>query len=136
MKIQTRTNDIHFIGHAARDAEKRVTQNHKTLAEFSVAVGRDTKRDPQRDSKRDSSTVFYKCAVWEGSPDFDEALTIRKGDKVRIDGSVFTREYTDRDGNPRESLEARVEWLDVRHKSPHKEPSPIYQDYGEDEIPF
>jgi len=100
MIIQVPKGDIILVGHVSKDVVIRETKDYKKIANFSIATG------------RDSSKSFYKCVVWGGSTEYDEAITIKKGDKIRVEGILSVKEWQGKKYN-----EIAVEWLDVKPKS-------------------
>ena len=83
-----------IIGHAGRDAESRYLPNGDMVTEVSVAVS--SKRKDKETSTWWKVVVFGRPAEW--------AATIAKGDVVFASGQPEMEEWTDREGNKRQTL--------------------------------
>lgn len=100
---------ITLIGNLGNDPEMRYTPSGVAVASFSLAVNRSwTGQDGQRQDK----TTWFRISVWNKQA---ETVTqyLSKGRLVMVVGEVEdARVFTDRDGNPRASLEVKA--LNVR----------------------
>lgn len=87
-------------GNIGTDAEMR-DAGGKSVCSFSLAVS----------ERKDDPTTWFRCTLWEKKA---EALHkyLTKGTKVTVIGSLSLREYTDKAGEKRASLEIRVNDLD------------------------
>ncbi|MEN9709025.1 MAG: single-stranded DNA-binding protein, partial [Pseudomonadota bacterium] len=92
-------NKVILIGNVGRDPEVRRTANGDPIVSFSVAT---------TESWRDKATGERKDRTeWHNVTIFNEQLGkvaeqyVKKGTKVYLEGSLQTREYTDKDGNQR-----------------------------------
>ena len=101
-------NSITITGNLTRDAELR-SMNDGT-AVLSFAVG-----DNQQG--RDKKAIFWRSSLFGKRA---EALApyLKKGQQVTIVGSVTEREYTDKDGQKRTSMELRVNDLALQGGRP------------------
>jgi len=90
-------NSITVAGTLGRDAELRYLPNGDAVTSFSVA-------DSQG---RDKPTVWWNASLFGKRA---ESLTqyLIKGSAVTISGSVAEREWTDKDGQKRKSMDIRV----------------------------
>ncbi len=90
-------NTIMVAGNVGKDAELRRTPGGDAVLQFSVA-------DNQG---RDKTTTWWRCSLWGKRA---EALSqyVTRGQQVTVVGTVSEREWTDRDGMARKSLEVRV----------------------------
>ncbi len=90
-------NSITIAGQLGRDAEQRYLPNGDAVASFSVA-------DSQG---KDKPTIWWNCSIFGKRA---EALTqyLTKGQAVTVVGNVTQREYNDKDGNKRTSMDVRV----------------------------
>lgn len=96
-----------LIGNATADAELRYTQNGKPVASLTIAVS-DRKFDKSRNEYVDGDTWFARCTIW-GEMAEHAAATITKGTRVIGFGRIGQREYEDRDGNKRSSVEVTLD---------------------------
>lgn len=90
-------NNITIAGQLGRDAEVRSIPSGERVCSFSVA-------DSQG---RDKPTIWWNCQLWGKRAD-SLAQYLTKGQAVTVIGSVSEREWTDKDGQKRKSMEIRV----------------------------
>jgi single-strand DNA-binding protein len=90
-------NSITITGNLGKDCESRSLQDGTSIASFSVA-------DSQG---KDKPTIWWNCSLFGKRA---ESLTqyLTKGQQVTVIGTVSEREYTDRDGQSRKSMDIRV----------------------------
>lgn len=92
-------NNWNFTGNLGKDAESRYTPSGDAVVQFSVGV-----KSGYGDK---ATTTWARCAMW-GKRGEAVAQYLTKGQLVGISGEVTLREYTDKDGAKRSSLEVRV----------------------------
>lgn len=97
-------NNWNFTGNIGKDAEQRYTPSGDAVLQFSVGV-----KSGYGDK---ASTTWARCAMW-GKRGEAVAQYLTKGQLVGISGEVTLREFTDRDGQKRSSLEVRVNDLSL-----------------------
>ncbi len=90
-------NTLIIAGPLGRDAEMRSMPNGDPVASFSVA-------DSQG---RDKPTIWWNCQLF-GKRAESLAPYLVKGQQVTVSGSVTEREWTDKDGNKRKTMDVRV----------------------------
>lgn len=90
-------NSLTIAGQLGKDAELRFLQNGDPVAGFSVA-------DSQGKEK---PTVWWACSLF-GKRAESLAPYLLKGQAVTVTGTVTEREYMDKDGNKRKSMDVRV----------------------------
>jgi len=90
-------NSITISGQLGRDAEQRYLPNGDAVLSFSVA-------DSQG---KDKATIWWNCSIF-GKRGESLSQYLTKGQSVTVVGNVFQREYTDKDGNKRTSIDVRV----------------------------
>lgn len=88
-------NRISVMGRIGKDLELRRTQSGKAVTNFPIAVDRDGK---------DAGTDWFDVVAWERTAEF-AAQYCAKGRKVVVDGRLQARDWTDKDGNKRRSVE-------------------------------
>ena len=90
---------ITLIGNTGRDPEMSYTPNGVAVTKFSLAVS--------RKQGEKETTVWYNCSAWRA---LAEMLNnnLKKGQQVFVQGDLFPREYTTRDGQTRTSLDVTV----------------------------
>lgn len=92
-------NNWNFTGHLGGDAEQRYTPSGDAVVQFSVGV-----KSGYGDK---ATTTWARCAMW-GKRGEAVAQYLTKGQPVGVVGEVTLREYTDKNGQKRGSLEVRV----------------------------
>lgn len=93
-------NKITIVGYLGRDAEVRYTPDGTAVADFSVATTEKTKKDSE-------VTTWFKVTIW-GKRAESVSQYLEKGKFVYIEGSLQAREYQDKNGTTRTSLEVRA----------------------------
>lgn len=92
-------NKIQIIGHLGRDPELRYTPQGDAVCDFSVAT--------TQKSKKGDVTTWFKVTCF-GKTSENVAKYLSKGSLAFVDGSVSLDEWTDRDGNTRQTLAVRA----------------------------
>lgn len=127
-------NSIVVAGNIGKDAELRHTPSGDAVLQFSVA-------DNQG---RDKQTIWWRCSLW-GKRASALAEYVTRGQQVTVVGTVSEREWTDRDGMARKSMEVRVTEIALQggkrdeqaRPAPAMRPVPAQQAVDpDDEIPF
>lgn len=91
-------NSITVAGNIGKDAEIRFLSNGDPVASFSVA-----------DSMgKDKGTIWWNCSLF-GKRAESLAPYLLKGGQVTVTGNVSEREWTDKDGIKRKSMDLRVQ---------------------------
>ena len=91
-----------LIGRLVADPELKTTPNGVNVAAFRIAVDRPYKQDGER--KAD----FISIVAWRAAAEF-VCNYFGKGRLIGIEGSIQTRDYTDKDGNKRYITEVVAE---------------------------
>lgn len=113
-------NKIVILGYLGRDPEVRYLPDGTAVCGFSVAT---TERRKDRNGEAQDVTTWFKVTVW-GKQGELASQYLFKGSQVYIEGRLSQQEYTDRDGNPRTSLEVRandVQFLDRKPQGDDRE---------------
>ncbi len=106
---------VTIIGNLTADPELRYTQNGIAVANLTIAQ---TPRffDKNSNDWKDGDPLFLRASVWK---EFAEhvAGSLSKGQRVIAQGVLQQRNYDDRDGNKRSSIELKVEAIgpDLRY---------------------
>lgn len=95
-------NRVTLIGNLGRDPEVRFTAQGKAVANFSLAT---TERWGEDEKKE--HTEWHKIVAWGKLGEICGEY-LHKGDPVYIEGKIRTREWTDKEGNKRESKEIQA----------------------------
>ena len=93
---------VMIIGNLGSDPEMRYTPNGRAVTQFNVAVNQSTKN--QQTGEWVEETDWFRVSVW-GDRAERMAESLRKGNKVFVEGRFRTREFEGRDGQKRTALE-------------------------------
>lgn len=116
-------NIVCLIGRLTREPEIRTTNNGLAVANFTLAV----------DSGKDK-TEFINCVAWDKTANLLKDY-FHKGDQCGLTGFLTSRNWEDRDGNKRTSIEVTANRLDFGAKA--KSETTSYADLDDsDEFPF
>ena len=133
-------NSISISGNLGKDSETRFMADGKAVVSFSVA-------DSQG---KDKPSIWWNCSLFG---DRGEKLQpyLLKGQTVTVIGTVSEREWTDKDGQKRKSMDIRVsdvalqggkrdagEQSAPRQAAPAQRPAPKsgFDDMDDEIIPF
>lgn len=92
-------NKVIMIGRLAADPELRTTPNGVSVASVRIAVSRTYDRE---------KTDFFSVVAWRNNAEFLSRY-FSKGGLIGVEGSLQTRDYTDREGNRRTAFEIVAE---------------------------
>lgn len=98
-------NIYSFTGRLARDCEQRFTQGGMAICSFSVAVDYGF-----GDNK---GTNWIRCSLFGKRAESGLPQYLTKGAQVAISGELKVREYDDKEGVKRTSVEVSVDKLDL-----------------------
>lgn len=94
-------NKAILMGRLTRDPEMRYTQSNIPVTSFTLAVDRGYSRN--NDSGQ-QNTDFINIVAWRNTAEF-VSKWFRKGQLVAVSGRIQARNWKDRDGNNRTSVE-------------------------------
>ena len=110
-------NSITIAGSLGKDAEIKYMANGDAVASFSVA-------DSQG---RDKPTIWWNCSLF-GKRAESLSQYLVKGGAVTVSGTVTEREWTDKEGGKRKSMDVRVNDIALqggkRDAEPAQRPAP------------
>ena len=98
---------ITVVGNLTAEPELRQTQGGVAVASFTIAS---TPRsfDRQANEWKDGDALFMRCSAWRDlATNITGSLT--KGMRVIASGRLQQREYQDREGNKRVSMELQID---------------------------
>lgn len=138
-------NRVTLVGNLGRDPEMRYLPNGDPVTEFSVAT---TDRWRTRDGQQQEQTTWFRVNAFGKLAETCNSF-LHKGSYVFVEGTLSQRDWTDRDGKTRSSLEVRardMRMLDRRGDTGElgaeaagggPNPSaPVADDSNMDDIPF
>jgi single-strand DNA-binding protein len=127
-------NNWNFTGNLGNDAETRFAPSGDAIVSFSVGV--------KAGYGEKATTTWARCSMF-GKRGQAVAEYLTKGQLVGISGELSAREWTDKEGNKRTSIEVRVNDLTLlgkRDQSQQPAQKPAQADTGfagmDDDIPF
>lgn len=92
-------NKAILIGRLTADPELKTTPNGISVCSFRIACDR---RFSGRDGERKAD--FINIVAWRQTAEFVSKF-FNKGKAIGVDGSIQTRDYTDKEGNKRTAFE-------------------------------
>lgn len=95
-------NTVHLLGRLVADPELRRTQSGIPVCSFRIAVDRDFLSNGTRE------TDFLDVVAWRSTAEFVSRY-FAKGRMAVINGRLQTRQWTDREGKNRVSVETVAE---------------------------
>jgi single-strand DNA-binding protein len=96
-----------LVGNLGRDADLRYTPKGTAVLEFSLATN---ERWTDAGGAQQELTQWFRVTVWGRQAESLKPFLV-KGKQVFVEGRFRSREYTDRDGKHRVSLEVRSDQL-------------------------
>ena len=136
-------NKVMLIGNLGRDPEVRFTQGGTPVANFTLATN---ERWTDQSGEKQERTEWHRIVVWGKQAEIAGEY-LRKGRQIFVEGSLQTRDWTDKEGNKRYTTEIkamRFQMLGGRDdrdaSGGSSEPAEARGDggggYQEDDIPF
>jgi single-strand DNA-binding protein len=92
-------NKVILVGNLGRDPEVRTLPSGDRVVSFSVATT-ESWRDRQTGERKDR-TEWHNVSIFNENLGKIAEQYCRKGSKIYLEGQLQTREYNDKDGNPR-----------------------------------
>ena len=98
---------ITVVGNIVADPELRYTPNGAAVANFRVA-STPRRYDSQSNQWVDGDALFLTCNVWRQAAE-NVANSLRKGDRVIVNGRLRQRSYESKEGERRSVFEVEVD---------------------------
>jgi len=122
-------NSLTIAGTLGKDAEVNYLPNGDAVCKFSVA-------DSQG---KDKPTIWWNCQLFgKRAESLSQYLT--KGQAVTVSGNITEREWNDREGNKRKSMDVRVQDIALqggrKEEAPRQKAAPEMSAISDDSIPF
>ncbi|PWM25856.1 MAG: single-stranded DNA-binding protein [Oscillospiraceae bacterium] len=95
-------NRVIMIGRLVADPELRTTPNGINVASLRIAVDRPYSKNAEKKSD------FFNVVAWRQNAEFISRY-FSKGRLIGIEGSLQTRDYTDKEGNKRTAFEIQAD---------------------------
>lgn len=93
------------VGTLTGDPELRFLPSGKAVANFTIAQN---PRVKDGNEWKDGDPTFIRCNAWEGMAE-NVVESLHKGDRVIVQGGLYSRAWEDKERNKRSSLELRIE---------------------------
>ena len=136
-------NKVILVGNLGRDPEVRYTTGGTPVANFTMATS--DRWTDQASGERKERTEWDRIVVWGKQAEIAGEY-LRKGRQVYVEGSLQTREWTDRDGNKRYTTEVRAQLFQMLGGRAGERGETVAEEahatadseagYEEDDIPF
>ena len=97
-------NKIIIVGNLGRDPELRYTPQGVAVCDFSMATN-ERKRD--KSGEMQEVATWFRVTLWRNQAE-NAAKYLKKGSQVFIEGRLSLEEWTDRDGNTRQTLQVNA----------------------------
>ena len=120
-----------IMGRLTADPELRTTTNGTSVTSFTVAVDRAYARQGE-----ERQTDFINVVAWRQTAEFVTRY-FHKGSMIAVQGSIQTRNWEDKNGNKRTSVEviadnvsfcgSKSESGNANNAAPAARPAPAYQ---------
>ena len=101
-------------GRLTKDVELRSTQSGKPVCGFTVAWSEKVKESEQK--------VFMPCVAWNAQAEFISKY-FSKGQECVVEGKLVSRQWQDKNGNNRETIELIADR--VHFCGPKKDDQPV-----------
>ncbi|HKV42164.1 MAG TPA: single-stranded DNA-binding protein [Blastocatellia bacterium] len=108
-------NRVTIVGYLGRDPELRYTPQGTAVCDFSVAT---TERRKDKSGEFQDVTTWFRVTFWAKMAE-TASQYLAKGKMVFVEGRLSQREWQDRDGHTRYSLE--VAGTDLQFLSPRSD---------------
>lgn len=118
-------NKVFLLGRLTKDPEVRYTTTGKVVAQFTIAVDR-----PYTNAEGQKDADFFPIVIWGKSAE-TAGNSLKKGQRVLVEGRVQIRSYDAKDGTKRwiteviadrfEFIERRDQWDNNRGTAPAAE---------------
>jgi len=108
-------NKIIIVGYLGRDPELRYTPQGTAVCDFSIAT---TERRKDKAGDIQESTTWFRVSLFGRQAELASQY-LTKGRQVYVEGQLSQREWTDKEGGTRTSLEVRGS--DIHFLSPAPE---------------
>ena len=106
-------NKVLLIGHLGQDPEKKVTPSGATVVTISLAT---TDKFTDKSGNKQEKTEWHRVIFWNKQAELIDQYC-KKGSSLYIEGSLSTREWTDKEGNKRWTTEINgrsMQFLDAK----------------------
>lgn len=121
-------NNVIIMGRLTRDPELRRTQGGTAVTSFTMAVDRDFKSQ-----SGEKEADFIDVVAWRNTGEF-AAKYLAKGRMAVVEGRIQVRDWQDKDGNRRKSVEVVADNVYFADSKRDSKPQESRDDQEFDEI--
>ncbi len=108
-------NKVILVGNVGGDPEVRATESGAKVARIRLAT---TERIPDRQNNTwKEHTEWHTVVLWRGLADVVDKY-VRKGSQLYVEGSIRSREWTDRDNQKHNAVEIQATELKLLGRRP------------------
>lgn len=100
-------NNVTVVGNIASKVELRYTPHGTPVAQFSMAVNDRVFNEQTKSWEKNGEATFYRVSAWKHLGEH-AAETLAKGMEVIANGRFTARQYEDKNGQARTSLDISV----------------------------
>jgi single-strand DNA-binding protein len=94
-------NKVILVGNLGADPQIRYTPQGTAVANFSLAT---TERFTNKNGERESRTEWHRIVAWGRLAEICNEY-LKKGKQIYIEGRIQTRQWDDKDGNKKFTVE-------------------------------
>lgn len=103
-------NKVMLIGNVGQDPNVRYLDGNNTkVASLRLAT---TERYRDRNGEIRENTEWHNVTAWRATADYVERM-VKKGAQIFVEGKLVNREWNDRDGNKRISVEVQADTIQL-----------------------
>ena len=109
-------NKVMLIGNVGQDPQVKYLEQNVCVAQVRLAT---TERGYtlQNGTQVPDRTEWHNCIFWRKQAEVVEKY-VRKGDKLYVEGKIQTRDWTDRQGISRKSIDIVVDNMELLSPKP------------------
>jgi single-strand DNA-binding protein len=112
-KMMNIKNHVQLVGRLGANPEVKVLENGNKLAKFNLAVSETYKT---KSGEKVTDVQWHSIVAWGNLAGIAEQI-LAKGTQVTVDGKLFKRSYTNKEGEKRSSTEIVANELFVTQKA-------------------
>lgn len=120
-------NQVQFIGRLGKDPELQVTTTGKPITKFSLAVDQGGK---DKDGQAKQDTMWLNVTTWDKLAEVVEKYAT-KGVQVFVQGKLLLRNYEDKQGVKRQSIDVVANVVQILDKKPTGNTPPTAAGYDD-----
>jgi single-stranded DNA-binding protein len=122
-------NSVTFTGNLAADPEE-IKGDRQTRGKARLAVSQG----------KEKPTIWLDLTAW-GQWEIKDLMRCRKGSRITVSGRLELREWSDRDGNSRQTLGISLTGIEQHEREERRAPAPNSQPIAsalddDDDLPF